>query len=735
MDAETRKPMLEMWGGVECTYNRVYDTNFDEIVTTGHHERRDDLDLFADLGLTAIRYPAIWEKMAPNQPDEIDWTWTDERLCRLRDLGMRPLADLVHHGSGPRYAEITTPGYPEAVAHFAGQVARRYPWLETYTIINEPLTTARFCGLYGVWYPHARDLSLFVRILLNEIKATVLAMRAIREVNPRARLLATEDVGRVYSTPHMAYQANFENERRWISLDLLHGRVGPGHALWNYLLLAGIAESELRWFQENRCPPDIFGLHYYPTSDRYLDERVERYPARFVGANEKEAYADVEAVRVRPEPLGGFSERLREVWDRYRIPTAITEAHLGCTREEQLRWLTEAWEDAEEARGEGVDVRAVTAWSLLGAYNWNSLVTRDDNYYEPGVFDVRSGKPRPTALASLVRELASGQKSSHSILNQPGWWRRPERILYPPQPLRSFAMEPGAQARPGRSRRDKSGRPLLILGANGTLGRAFRFFCDLRGLPYYALTRQDLDIADSMAMELTLEEAKPWAIVNATGLADIERAERERELCLEINAAAAANLAAACAHADIGLLCFSSAEVFGGEQRKPYRETDAAAALNHYGRSKIEMERRVLAAMPGALVVRTGPLFGIAEGFPVRAVRRMASGGSVEAAADQVVSPTFLPHVVNAALDLLIDGAEGRWHLANTGSVSYADFACMAAGACGIAKGAVEPKLRSEMGWAAERPAYSALASDWGALLPDLEEALALWARDVQIGL
>ena len=57
------------------------------------------------------------------------------------------------------------------------------------------------------------------------------------------------------------------------------------------------------------------------------------------------------------------------------------------------------WDSAVYLRRRGVDLRAVTVWSLLGAYNWHCLVTRNDDHYEPGVFDVRGPAPRPTALA------------------------------------------------------------------------------------------------------------------------------------------------------------------------------------------------------------------------------------------------------------------------------------------------------------------------------------------------
>ena len=64
-----------------------------------------------------------------------------------------------------------------------------------FTPVNEPLTTARFSGLYGHWYPHQRSNHAFVRALINQLRGVIGAMRAIREVSPDARLYQTEDCG------------------------------------------------------------------------------------------------------------------------------------------------------------------------------------------------------------------------------------------------------------------------------------------------------------------------------------------------------------------------------------------------------------------------------------------------------------------------------------------------------------------------------------------------------------
>jgi dTDP-4-dehydrorhamnose reductase len=218
---------LELWGGVECTIVRLGDVFRDQTAETGHLHRRADMDLIADLGVTTVRYPILWEAIAPDRPDECDWAWTDERLAMLRERGIEVIGGLTHHGSGPRYTDLLDPEYPRKLAAFAAKAAARYPWIEQWTPVNEPLTTARFSALYGHWYPHRKDNAAFLRALVNECKATLEAMRAIRRVVPGAKLVQTEDLGKCYSTAPLRYQAKFENERRWLSLDLLCGRVDP----------------------------------------------------------------------------------------------------------------------------------------------------------------------------------------------------------------------------------------------------------------------------------------------------------------------------------------------------------------------------------------------------------------------------------------------------------------------------------------------------------------------------
>ncbi len=239
-------------------------------------------------------------------------------------------------------------------------------------------------------------------------------MQAVRRVTPTAKLIQTEDIGKTFSAPRLQYQADFENDRRWLSFDLLCGRVNRDHPLYTYLLEHGIKQADLELFCDQPCTPDIVGVNHYPTSERYLHPRVEAYPAEFAGGNQRDRYADLEAVRM---PLSrrhvGPEARLREVWDRYQLPIAVTEVHHGSTREEQVRWLMEVWNAATRLRRTGADIRAVTSWSLFGAVDWNSLLTSRSRILRAGSFrypqrNSAADADRPScAIAGTIRRIRS----------------------------------------------------------------------------------------------------------------------------------------------------------------------------------------------------------------------------------------------------------------------------------------------------------------------------------------
>ena len=213
---------MELWGGLECTINRVGGQFYNQLEKNGHLHNDRDLELFAELGFKTLRYPMLWEQVAPLEDfAKTDWKWARRQLEKLRKLDIRPFVGLLHHGSGPVHTHLLAPEFPAKFAAYAQAFAQRFPFVDAYTPVNEPLTTARFSGLYGLWYPHGQSDATFVHALLNQCRATVLAMQAIRRVNSKALLVQTEDLGKTHSTPLLAYQAKFENQRRWLGYDLL----------------------------------------------------------------------------------------------------------------------------------------------------------------------------------------------------------------------------------------------------------------------------------------------------------------------------------------------------------------------------------------------------------------------------------------------------------------------------------------------------------------------------------
>jgi dTDP-4-dehydrorhamnose reductase len=211
----------------------------------------------------------------------------------------------------------------------------------------------------------------------------------------------------------------------------------------------------------------------------------------------------------------------------------------------------------------------------------------------------------------------------------------------------------------------------------------------------------------------------------------VDDAEREVERCFRENVHGPSVLAAACIRHGIQLMNFSSDLVFDGEKQTPYVESDPVKPLNVYGKSKAESEARVLEICPDALMIRTAAFFGPWDryNFVTLALQALSTGQAFEAAKDMTVTATYVPDLAHACLDLLIDRESGIWHLTNAKPMTWADLARQAAQVAGIDAGRLKAVSAADLGYAAMRPAYSALGGERGLLLPSLEDALARYLR------
>ncbi|MDP9123100.1 MAG: sugar nucleotide-binding protein, partial [Pseudomonadota bacterium] len=508
----------------------------------------------------------------------------------------------------------------------------------------------------------------FVRALLNQVRATVLAMRAIRSVNPAARLIQTDDLGFTRSRPALAEQAAFDNERRWLAFDLLCGRVDDRHPLWDWLRACGTLHSELEELRSAPCPPDIIGINAYVTSERFLDDRIELHPPHLHGGNGRQIYADVETVRAHGALIDGFGARLRETHARYGLPVAITEVHMGCTREEQLRWLHQAWIAAMDAKRDGVDVRGVTAWAAFGTVDWSSLLTREAGHYEPGLWDIRTNPPRLTAVGRLAGALGRGEPLNSgavaAVLEGAGWWQRDLRL--------SVAPHGDVTALPAR------GATLLIVGRN-PLAHAFARLSHMRGLPYE--WRESVDDLGIDALLDLLQSHDVWAMIHTSSEADTAVAHKGASI---------------------------------------------RTLVVHDSCSPHDVNHRDSAA--STLRVHTGALFGPWSGqhdVLAAGLARLERGEPWDADDREHVWPTYIPDLVQAALDLLIDGEMGSWHLTHGESMSWCDFARRAARLAGLQESLVKP-----IGAFVPVPSDADPQAVWPRLLPTLDDALSRYAND-----
>jgi dTDP-4-dehydrorhamnose reductase len=325
----------------------------------------------------------------------------------------------------------------------------------------------------------------------------------------------------------------------------------------------------------------------------------------------------------------------------------------------------------------------------------------------------------------MVKSLAELGEYKHPVLEEEGWWKRPVRITY-------FANE---EEKKQIYSMPKSIQPILITGKTGTLGRAFARICNLRGINYHIFGRQDFNIANPQDIEKLIQQYKPWAIVNTAGFVKVDEAESDAENCFLINTLAPQTIAGVCNRYGVKFVTFSSDLVFDGKKNDPYLESDSVSPLNVYGQSKARAEEGVMANDPSALIIRTSAFFGPWDkyNFVNNALQSFKNNLPFTVANDVIISPTYVPDLVNTTLDLLLDEEDGIWNLSNKAELSWAMLASEVAGRGGYRSAILDSKPLSEMGLVARRPHYSVLKTEKGLELPSLDNALERFFKEQEL--
>ena len=271
---------LELWGGVGMHRRpgrrRVSATR---LPASGFAHRLDDLDRLAELGITRCAFRWSGRRYrARRRPSSTGAGPTSaSRACATRHRARSP--GLLHHGSGPALDQPARSRSSRSCWRVRRRGRRALSRIEHWTPVNEPLTTARFSGLYGHWYPHRRDDASFLRALVNQCRARCWRCgRSARRI-PGAQLVQTEDLGKTFSTAAARLPGRAREPAALAQLrPALRPRRPRPSALGLILRERGVGEDELRAVPSGDGAPDIIGINHYLTSERFLDQRVELYP-------------------------------------------------------------------------------------------------------------------------------------------------------------------------------------------------------------------------------------------------------------------------------------------------------------------------------------------------------------------------------------------------------------------------------------------------------------------------
>jgi dTDP-4-dehydrorhamnose reductase len=255
----------------------------------------------------------------------------------------------------------------------------------------------------------------------------------------------------------------------------------------------------------------------------------------------------------------------------------------------------------------------------------------------------------------------------------------------------------------------------VVVGAGGQLARDL--IPRLKGR-VMGLARPEFDLTQPTSIRDKLLELRPDVVFNCAAYNFVDRAESEPEAAFAVNAWGVRHLAETCREINCVLVHFSTNYVFGlnDKRRTPYLETDNPGPISAYGVSKLAGEYFVRAICPKHFVIRTAALFGLSASggkgtnFVELMLRLAHEGQPIRVVNDQEVSPTSTVDLAQATIALLATDRFGLYHLTNSGSCSWHEFARTIFELSGV-KAILSAVTSQEFGARATRPMYSVLAN------------------------
>ncbi len=388
----------------------------DEMQKCSHYKRwRDDFDLVHDLGIIFLRYGVPLYRVYLG-PDKFDWEFSDLAYKDLHRRRIVPIVDLCHFGVPDWIGNFQNSDFPKFLGHYAGAFAKRYPWIQLYTPVNEMFICALFSTLYGWWNEQIQTDRAFVTALKNIVKANILAMREILKSRPDAIFIQSESSEYFHAeNPSAIKPAEILNAKRFLSLDLNYGRRVDSE-MYEFLMDNGMTRDEYHFFLghhlKHHC---IMGNDYYVTNEHRVTKEGATFPSGEVF---------------------GYDEISRQYYERYLLPVMHSETNLqeGPRGDEAVYWLWKEWANVLRLRNTGIPIVGFTWYSLTDQVDWDSALRED------------AGRVNPLGLYDLDRNVRAVGRAYKQLIHD---WRNvlPTQSVCLRIPLDQEAFQPKPEPR------------------------------------------------------------------------------------------------------------------------------------------------------------------------------------------------------------------------------------------------------------------------------------------------
>ena len=379
--------------GLECSYPTIENGRWrrDELESTRHYRHwQQDFELCRQVGVTHLRYgPPL--HLTFTGPGEYHWGWIDEAMAELEQFGPEPIVDLCHFGVPDWLGSLQNPELPAALAEYASAFAERYPWVRFYTPVNEMYVCTRMSTIDANWNDQQRNDGAFVSAVFNMASASIAMTNAILNRRPDAIFINSESSDFTQPCcpdPEIVALADFENERRFLPLDLIYAHE-LADTMKLYVKEHGVTDEQLARFTNRKVPRrSVIGLDYYEWNERLIDTDGN---IRSLGE------------------LFGWYVIANQYYQRYRHPMMHTETN-RMDAADAPRWLWRQWHNVQLIRKSGVPLVGFTWYSLTDQIDWSIGLSEPIGLVFPvGLFDLnRDVRTVGLAYKQLI-DMFSGQ--------------------------------------------------------------------------------------------------------------------------------------------------------------------------------------------------------------------------------------------------------------------------------------------------------------------------------------